>query len=123
MSTGASWTSNSPAAFRTCSCSTLFPLLLFPALAEALGRVVHVLAHGRARRTCVVARDGADDLAVLLDGGAPQLGRVEVVLQAQEERAGALVPERLHHQRERAVAARFGDAQVEELVRGKRHHA
>ncbi len=46
-----------------------------------------------------------------------------MVLEAQEERPGALVPERLHDERERAVAARLGDAQVKKAVGGKRHRA
>ena len=39
----------------------------------------------------------------------PEIGRVEVALEAQEERARALVPERAHDQRQRAVAAALGD--------------
>src|SRR5258708_19423478 len=151
MSTGSSTMLNSPASLRTCSCSvTRSPLcdgretrdartnrllasrsrasclvpracFLLPALAEPLRRVVHVVAHRRARAARVVARDRGHDVAVLLDGEVPQLRRVEVVLQAQEERPGALVPECLHDERQGAIAARFRDAQVEEPVGGKRH--
>src|SRR6476661_6355871 len=116
-STASSCTANSPASFRTCSCSSIaLPprslrlLALLPAAAEPARGVVHVAAHRGAGGRGIVARDRRDDLAVLADGDAPERRRVEVVLEPQEERAGALRPERLHDEGERAVAARLGDA-------------
>src|SRR5260221_14297578 len=114
-SIGSSWTSNSPAALRTCSCSSaiassgLPALLLFPALAESLGGVVHVPAHGGARGAGVVTRDRRHDVAVVADRHRPELRRVEVMLEAQEKRPLALDPERPHNHSERAVTARFVD--------------
>src|SRR5206468_2893900 len=78
--------------------------------------------HGRTRARSVLLHDRGEYLAMLADGDGPEAGCVEVVLEAQEERPRTLVPQRAHDERERAVAARLRDAQVELAVRRERHH-
>ena len=43
-----------------------------------------------------------------------------MVLQSREQRAHALLPQHFHHQNQRAVAGRLGDAQMKKTVAGQR---
>ena len=125
-SIGSSWTSNSPLAVSTCSCGPSARVSLLRSLrCDATALRSAVISFARRCSSCAGSAsprhpcggasprarrrhrdfDRGHHRAVLRDRGVPEVRRVEVVFEPQEERARALVPERAHDQRQRAVAA------------------
>src|SRR5688572_28007779 len=86
---------------------------LLPVLAVALARLVHVAAHRSARRRRLAGEDRGQHCLVLA-GGVAGHGRIlELHFERAVKRPDALVPERLHHELESAVAGGLGDGDVE----------
>src|SRR2546427_13041639 len=122
-----SWISTSPAELNTCwldssmapgwgalivSVMEALPFIWrLPAGSETDLGVLHVLAHRLARGRRVARRDRLQQLAMLDDGLPPDRLAEEVRLELHVQRSGAHLPQLLHDQQQRAVAARFGDAQ------------
>src|SRR5512139_262400 len=107
-SIGASWTLNSPVAVSTCSsdssvgggCACMgfrsvasVPPGCAPAALESFRGVVHVVPHRRPGGDRVVVFDRGHHRLVFRDRGIPEIGRVEVVLQRDEQRPRPLLPQ------------------------------